>query len=128
MAKCTIISILIVPNRSGLIFPWVQAPCNVLSWRGVRGRIHRVCMCVCVVCVCACVHTQSCLTLCNPMDCSPPGFSVHGISQTRILEQLPFPTPGDLPNPGVETASPASPELTGGVLSTAPSQKPIGCI
>ena len=30
--------------------------------------------------------TQSCLTLCNPMDCSPPGFSVHGILQTRILE------------------------------------------
>ena len=29
---------------------------------------------------------QSCLTLCNPMGCSPPGSSVHGISQTRILE------------------------------------------
>ena len=30
--------------------------------------------------------TQSCLTLCNPMDCSPPGCSVHGIFQARILE------------------------------------------
>ena len=29
---------------------------------------------------------QSCLTLCNPMDCRPPGPSVHGISQARILE------------------------------------------
>ena len=29
---------------------------------------------------------QSCLTLCNPMDCSPPGCSVHGILQARILE------------------------------------------
>ena len=29
--------------------------------------------------------TQSCLTLCQPMDCSPPGSSVHGISQARIL-------------------------------------------
>ena len=29
---------------------------------------------------------QSCLTLCNPMDCSPPGSSVHGIVQVRILE------------------------------------------
>ena len=28
---------------------------------------------------------QSCLTLCNPMDCSPPGSSVHGILQARIL-------------------------------------------
>ena len=30
--------------------------------------------------------TQSCLTLCNPMDCSPPGFSIHGIFQARVLE------------------------------------------
>ena len=37
---------------------------------------------------CACVQAQllqSCLTLCNPMDCSPPGSSVHGIPQARIL-------------------------------------------
>ena len=30
--------------------------------------------------------TQSCPTLCNPMDCTPPAFSVHGIIQARILE------------------------------------------
>ena len=41
-------------------------------------------MCVCVVCVCA--KYFSCVWLCDPMDCSPPGFSVHGISQARILE------------------------------------------
>ena len=29
---------------------------------------------------------QSCPTLCDPMDCSPPGSSVHGIFQARILE------------------------------------------
>ena len=34
----------------------------------------------------ACSVTKSCLTLCNPLDCSPPGSSVHGISQARILE------------------------------------------
>ena len=36
-----------------------------------------------------CVHAkslQSCPTLCSPMDCSPPGFSVHGILQARILK------------------------------------------
>ena len=33
-----------------------------------------------------CMRAQSCPTLCNPMDCSPPGSSVHGISQARILE------------------------------------------
>ena len=39
------------------------------------------------MCVCVCVLvTQSCLTLCDPMDCSPPGSSVHGISQARVLE------------------------------------------
>ena len=30
--------------------------------------------------------TQSCLTLSNPMDCSPPGSSIHGIFQARVLE------------------------------------------
>ena len=29
---------------------------------------------------------QSCLTLCDPMDCSPPGYSVHGIFQATVLE------------------------------------------
>ena len=33
-----------------------------------------------------CVLSESCLTLCDPMDCNPPGSSVHGISQERILE------------------------------------------
>ena len=38
------------------------------------------------VCVCVCLVAQSCLTLCDPMDCSPPGSSVHGILQARIPE------------------------------------------
>ena len=50
--------------------------------------------------------TQSCLTLCGPMDCSPPGSSVHGILQAEILEWLPFPSPGDLPDPGLKSGSP----------------------
>ena len=33
-----------------------------------------------------CLVTQLCLTLCDPMDCSPPGSSVHGIFQARVLE------------------------------------------
>ena len=36
---------------------------------------------------------QSCPTLCDPMDCSPPGSSVHGIFQARILEWVLFPSP-----------------------------------
>ena len=41
---------------------------------------------------------QSCPTLCKPMDCSPPGSSVHGILQARILEWVAMPPPGDLPS------------------------------
>ena len=48
---------------------------------------------------------QSCLTLCNTMDCSLPCSSVHGILQARILEWLPCRPPGDLPYPGEEPVS-----------------------
>ena len=51
--------------------------------------------------------TKLCLTLCDPMDCSPPGSSVHGTLQARIVEGLLFPSPGDLPNPGIEPGPPA---------------------
>ena len=55
--------------RIGLIH-WVQSPCS---------------------CIHACLVTQSCLTLFDLMDCSPPGSSVHGISQARILEWVALP-------------------------------------
>ena len=45
---------------------------------------------------------KSCPTLCDPMDYSLPGSSVHGILQARILSGLPFPSLGDLPDPGIE--------------------------
>ena len=51
------------------------------------------------------------------MDCSPAGSSVHGISQARILDWLPFPSPGNPPNPGIEATSPA---LSGGLFTTEP--------
>ena len=52
---------------------------------------RHVCVCVCV-CVCACVLAiQLCPTLCDSMDCSPPGSSVHGILQARILEWVAIP-------------------------------------
>ena len=101
---------------------------------------------------------QSCLTLSDPMDCSPPGSSVHGIFQARGLEwgaiafsglsrvqlfatlwtvacqspvsvrfpsqeywsKFPFPTPGDLPDPGIE---PESPALAGRFFTTKPLGK-----
>ena len=60
---------------------------------------------------CCCEVTQSCPTLCDFMDCSPPGFSVHGILQETYWSGLPSPPPGDLPDPGIEPASLWSPAL-----------------
>ena len=50
---------------------------------------------------------QSCLILCDSIDGSPPGSPVPGILQARTLEWYLFPSPGDLPNPGIELGSPA---------------------
>ena len=50
---------------------------------------------------------QFCPTLCVPMDYSPPGSSVHGIFQQEYWSGLPCPPPGDLPNPGIDSRSPA---------------------
>ena len=62
------------------------------------------------MCVCA-------QWLCDPVGYSPLGSSFHGISQARILEGLPFPSPGDLPHPGIE---PVSPALAAGFFTTEP--------
>ena len=51
--------------------------------------------------------TQSYPIVYDPMDCSPLGFSVHGILQARILEWVAFPSPGHIPYPGIEPGFPA---------------------
>ena len=61
---------------------------------------------------------QSCLTLCNHMDCRPPGSSVHGILQ-EYWSGLPGPPPENLPNPGIEPSSPTSPALAGRFFTTS---------
>ena len=48
--------------------------------------------------LCCCLLTQSCLTLCRPMGCNPPGY-VHGIFHQEYWSGLPFPPPRDLPDP-----------------------------
>ena len=68
--------------------------------------------------------TQSCLTLCDPMDCSlvtyqaPPSM---GFSRQECWSGLPLPSPGDLPNPGIE---PGSPTLQADALLSEPPGKP----
>ena len=78
-------------------------------------------MCVCA-CVCACVHTkllQLCPTLCDPMDYSPPGSSVHGILQARLLEWVAMPSSRRSSQPGTEPRALKSPALTGGFFTTS---------
>ena len=53
------------------------------------------------------------------MDCSPPGSSVHGILQARILEWVAMPPPGDLPDPGIKPGSVVSPASAGGFFTTS---------
>ena len=67
---------------------------------------------------------HSCLTLCDPMDCSLLGPSVRGISQARILEWVATSYSRDLPNPGIEPVSLVSPALAGGFFTTEPPGKP----
>ena len=67
------------------------------------------------------LDAQSCLTLSKPADCSPPGSSVHGIFEARVLEQVAIPSPGDLPGPGIK---PVFPALAGRFFITEPPGKP----
>ena len=65
---------------------------------------------------------QSSPILCDPTDCSPPGSSVHGILQAKCWSELPFPSPGDLPDPGIERRSLA---LQADSLPSEPPGKPL---
>ena len=67
------------------------------------------------------IVAQSCLTLCNPVACSPPSFSAHGILQGRILEWVTIPFSRDLPDLGIK---PGSPALQSDSLPSEPPEKP----
>ena len=71
-----------------------------------------------------CSVAQSCLTLCDPMDYSQLGSSVRsmGFSRHESWSGLPFPSPGDLPDPGMEHVS-ESPKLAGGFFTSAPLER-----
>ena len=53
-----------------------------------------------------CMHAKLLPTLCDPMDCSLPGSSVHGISQARILEWVAIPFSRGSPQPRDQTCTP----------------------
>ena len=76
---------------------------------------------------------QSCLTLCDSVDCSPPGSSVHGIPQARKLEWVAIsssrgPSSGDLPDPGIKPVPLMTPARAGGFFTTdATWEPPLDC-
>ena len=68
--------------------------CSFAVGAGMGVSLVRGCMSV--------LSDVSRLTLYDPLECSPPGSFVHGISQARIQSGLPFPSPRDLPNPEIK--------------------------
>ena len=84
--------------QNSLIYPCPSAGRDVLS---IQLQMRKVCM-----------HVQLCATLCNPMDCSLPGSSVHGILQATIQEWVAMPFSRDLLHPGIKPASLMSPALS----------------
>ena len=78
------------------------------------GMLQRARVCVCV-CVCVCVLVaQSCLTLCDAMDSSPPGSSLHRILQARIIKRvaISFPRASSLPRDWIQVSCIAGRFLT----------------
>ena len=78
---------------------------------------------ICTLYVCT-KSLQSCLTHCNSMDCSPPGSSVHGILQARILEWVAMPSSKGSSQPRDRTVSLMFPALVGRLFTTEPPEKP----
>ena len=72
--------------------------------------------------LCVCSVTQLCLSLCKPMDCSPPGSSVHGIFQTRILEWVAISYSRESSPIGTEPTSLVFPVLACELFATVPTR------
>ena len=71
-----------------------------------------------------CVHVVVWLLNSIPMDCSPPGSSVHGIFQ-EYWSGVSFPTPGDPPDSGIKSTSLASPALAGVYFTNESPGEPL---
>ena len=69
------------------------------------------------------LFAQSCPTLCDPMDVACQDPLSMGFPRQEYWSGLPFPPPGNLPDPGLEPTSPVSPTLQVNSLPTEPSGK-----
>ena len=66
--------------------------------------------------------SQSCLALCNPMDCSLPASSTYGISRQEYWSRVPLPSPGDLPNLDIKPSGQT--QVSHIAADTLPSEPP----
>ena len=71
--------------------------------------------------------SHSVVSLCNPMDCSPPGSSVHGLSQARILEGVAIPFSRGFSRPRVQTPVYCIAGRFFTVLATREAQQRVYC-
>ena len=72
----------------------------------------------------SCVYAQSCQTLHDPVDCSPPGFSVHGVFHAKILEWVAISTSRGYSPPRARTQVSCTYCIAGGFFTTESSGKP----
>ena len=84
-----------------MFYKWIFKKWNILAPQNVKHRTN----------IDPALRTQSCLTLCDPMDYSPLGSSMHGISQARMLEWVAICSSRGSSQPRIEPASPKSPAL-----------------
>ena len=91
------------------------------------GSVMYVYVCVYIythTCILCAKLLQSCLILCDPMDYSSLGSSVHGILQTRILEWAASSFSRGFPDPGIKPVSLKSPALAGRLFTTSTTWEP----
>ena len=99
-----------VPTPAPFLWNWQRGKCVGWQTAGLRA-------CVCVKLL------QSCLTVCDSMDCSPASSSVHGDSPVRILEWVAVPSSRESSQSGIEPESLMSPALADRFLTTSATCK-----
>ena len=99
------------PDPPGFLFGHLGLDLSLLNGKGTDIGLYLT--------VCS-VMSDSC----DPMDCGPPGSSVHGILQARILEWVAISYSRDVPDPGMEAVSLASLTLAGEFFTTVPLGSP----
>ena len=90
--------------------PWTKEPGRLQSMGSQRvghDWVTSLSLSLSSIQISMCLVAQSCPTLCNPVDCNLPGSPSMGFSRQEYWSGSPFPSPGDLSNPGIKPGSPA---------------------